>query len=94
MEISIEQIKHLANLSRLEFTDNELEEFKGEFQAIIDYVNQLQAVDTSNAVDCGEMRLISQLRDDVVGQSLSNDDVVSNAKHKEDGAFLVPTVVE
>lgn len=94
MEINIEQIKHLANLSRLEFTDSELEEFKGEFQAIIDYVNQLQSVDTSNAVDNAQTRLISELREDVVGQSLTNEQVVMNAKNKQDGAFIVPTVVE
>lgn len=94
MEITLEQIKHLANLSRLEFSESELNDFKGEFQAIIDYVNQLQSVDTSSAVDQRETRLISELREDVAGQSLSNEDVIKNAKNKQDGAFIVPTVVE
>lgn len=94
MEITIDEIKHLASLSRLEFKDSELEKFKNEFQAIIDYVNQLQSVDTTKAVDQTEKHFISDLREDVVGQSLSNEEVLKNAKHSAKGAFLVPRVVE
>jgi len=94
MEITIEQIKHLAKLSRLEFEESELESFKDEFQSIIDYVNALQSVDTSNAVDQTEKRKIGELREDVAGESLSNEEVIKNAKNKENGAFFVPTVVE
>jgi len=94
MEITTEQIKHLATLSRLEFSDEELEKFKIEFQSIVDYVNQLSKVDTSNAVDKSQKITIDNLREDVAGDSLSNEDVVGNSKNNAMGAFVVPTVVE
>ena len=51
MEITEKDIKHLASLSRLEFSDDEIEKFSSEFASIIDYVNQLQRVDTTNVAD-------------------------------------------
>ena len=41
MKINNENVKHLAKLSRLNFTDSELEKFKGEFQQILDYFEVL-----------------------------------------------------
>lgn len=44
--LSQEQIKHVAKLSKLSYTDDELDNFVPEFGRIIDMVEQLQEVDT------------------------------------------------
>ena len=47
MEITTELVKHLAVLSKLKFTDEEIENFKGEFAKTLSYVDELQKIDTS-----------------------------------------------
>lgn len=94
MEITEKDIKHLASLSRLEFSDDEIEKFSSEFASIIDYVNQLQKVDTTNVVDKTPVREFEELRDDVVKSSLPNEKIIENAPKKYNGYFVAPTVVE
>ncbi len=47
MSVTSDDIKHLANLSRLNVSDEELEEYRKEFSAILDYVQMIQEVDIS-----------------------------------------------
>lgn len=94
MEITEKEIKHLASLSRLEFSEDEIEQFSTEFALIIEYVNQLQNVDTSNIVDKTTVREFQELREDVIKPSLSNEEIIENAPQKYNGYFVAPTVVE
>jgi len=94
MEITDKDIEHLAQLSRLTFSESELSSFKGQFQSIINYVNQLQSVDTNNVKDFTIIKTLDELRIDESRESLSNELVTMNAKNKSKGAFKVPTVVE
>lgn len=94
MDITETDIKRLASLSRLQFSDEESEKFLGEFNSIIEYVNQLQKVDTSNIVDKTEIRDFDELREDDVKPSLPNEEIIENAPKKYNGYFVAPTVVE
>ncbi|MDD4530563.1 MAG: Asp-tRNA(Asn)/Glu-tRNA(Gln) amidotransferase subunit GatC [Candidatus Gracilibacteria bacterium] len=47
MSITQDQIKHLAKLSKLEFSEEELEKFAKDFNSIIDYVGKLNEIDNS-----------------------------------------------
>ena len=94
MEITEKEIKHLASLSRLNFTDEELAKFSADFKAILDYVNELQKVDTSNVKDNTMIRAYDELREDEVKPSLSNEEIVGNAPKNYNGYFIAPTVVE
>jgi len=94
MEITDKDIEHLAQLSRLTFSESELSSFKGQFQSIINYVNQLQSVDTNNVKDFTIIKTLDELRIDESRESLSNELVTMNAKSISKGAFKVPTVVE
>jgi len=46
--LSNEQIKHIANLARLELSEAELEKYGGQLSGILSFVEQLQEVDTDN----------------------------------------------
>ena len=46
--ITTEDIKHIAKLSKLEFSENEIENFKEELGQIVEYVNTLSKIDTSS----------------------------------------------
>lgn len=96
MAIDIKEVDRLAKLSRLYFTDEEKQTFIKEFDAILDQVQTLDSVNVDN-VDLrtsGNVLPSTQLSQDVVGASLSQDYVILNAPQKSQGAFLVPITVE
>lgn len=95
MEITDELVDHLANLSRLEFANEEKENFKKDFANIINYIDMLEKVDVEN-VELSKRKLNAklQLREDEIKQSFSVDKVVLNAPKSMGGAIVVPTVVE
>ncbi len=94
-KIDISEVKKLAKLSRLEFSDEELSSFVAEFDKTLEYVQNIQKVDTS-LVDLRQKTLNAktELREDVVLPSFSQEEIIKNAPSSEDGAFLVPTTVE
>lgn len=94
MEITTDLIKHLANLSRLNFTDSEIESFKGEFEKTLNQINELQSVDTENVETFNKTIKAQNLREDEIKESLPNEKVVLNAPKKSRGAIVVPKVVE
>lgn len=94
-KIDINEAKKLAKLSRLEFTNDELESFITEFDKTLEYVAQISAVDTTG-VDLHERTLNAknELREDEIIPSFKQEEIIENAPQSEDGAFLVPTTVE
>ncbi len=94
MKVTEKEIKHLASLSRLEFNEDEISNFIVDLNSIIEYVDQLQKIDTSNIVDNTTIKNFEELRDDEVKESLPNNEIVGNAPKNKDGYFIAPTVVE
>jgi len=82
-------LKHIAELSRIKLTDEELEKFTPQMQTILDSAKQLQEVDTSTVQPMKRHIPFSDLRNDEIGESLSQQDVLSNAKHTEKGHIKV-----
>lgn len=98
MEITIKEVEHLANLSSLNFTQEEKEKFVGDLNNILSLVNQLQ--DGKNLKEIGEnevynrSRKLSELREDEPRESLPQEEILINAPKQRRGCFNVPLVVE
>ena len=92
--ITKKDVLHIAKLSKLEFSDEEIEKFTTEMSTIIEYVNTLQGVDTSDVEDQTSVLPLNDLRADEVEPSLSQEDAIKNAPKKRAGGFSVPQVVE
>ncbi len=90
--VSIEEIEHLSKLSRLEFTDAEKESFRTNLASIVDYCSVLENINTEEIESLNINN--GQMREDDVEQSLNKIDVVKNAPHHNNTAFIVPRVVE
>ena len=90
----VDDVKKLAKLSRLEFTEEETQQFVKELEATLKQVEAINKVDVSG-VDLLESTIDAdtQLRPDVVVDSLPVEQIVLNAPDKKDGAFLVPITV-
>jgi len=80
-KVTKEQIKHIANLAKLEFNDSELEKFETEFNNILDYVSMIQECDTSDIEFEHNMNdyVGSVLQEDTPRPSLPIEKVVLNA---------------
>ena len=95
MSITKQEVAHIAKLSRLSFTDAEQEAFIAQFEEILEHVNTMNSVDTEGVEPCSNVfELQNVLRADVVAPSMENEKLLANAPCKEDGAYLVPKVVE
>ncbi len=94
MEITSELVNHLAELSRLEFTEQERENFKQEFAKTLEQVDKLAQADLSNVKIVENMlEADSQLRPDEIKQGLSVKDVVKNAPDSLGNSVLVPVEI-
>lgn len=95
MEITTELVKHLANLSRLKFTDKEIEGFKKEFEQTLLHVEAISKVDTSKVeLQRNSLNAKNELREDKVVPYLTQGEVILNAPDKKQGMIVVPSVVE
>lgn len=95
MAIDNETVKRVAFLSRLKIEDDKLEETKNEFNKILQWVEQLNEVNTDNIeplVSVNEENL--HCRNDIVNDGNLKTEVLANAPSSEFGYFAVPKVVE
>lgn len=95
MSISVEQVKHIALLSRLELSNDEVNKFARELNEILSYAQQITELDTSDVpLTSHAISLKNVLREDEVRSSLSNEDAIGNAPDPEAPYFRVPRVID
>jgi aspartyl-tRNA(Asn)/glutamyl-tRNA(Gln) amidotransferase subunit C len=88
-------VEHVALLSRLELSENELDKFTGQLDAILEYIDVLNQVDTSAVEPMAHVLDIRNvMRSDEVQPSLPREAALQNAPDAEDGFFKVPKIVE
>ena len=94
MRITREEVEHVAKLARLEITDAEKEAFSQQLSAILTYVEQLRAVDTTGVEPTATVvEQTNVFREDRVQPSLPVEKALSNAPESHDGYFVVPKII-
>jgi aspartyl-tRNA(Asn)/glutamyl-tRNA(Gln) amidotransferase subunit C len=83
-------IVHVADLARIALTDEEIERFTGQLSVVLDAVERLKTVDTSEIPPTAStLPLVNVQRDDVVRPGLTTDEALRNApKGGRDGEFF------
>lgn len=95
MKITAKEVRYVADLARLELSTEEVELFTGDMNRILDYMDQLDELDTSGVEPTSHvLSLKNVFREDVVGESLTVDEVLANAPRREKGHFVVPKIIE
>ena len=95
MKITKEEILHVAKLAKLNLSEEEPESLRSDMESIIDFANTLSELDTEGVVPTAHARyMVNALREDVIKDSYSEEDILKNAPYQEDGGFAVPKVVE
>lgn len=90
-----ETVKHIAELAKLEFKENELDQFSAQFEKIIEYINTLNEIELSNVEPLTQITDFENvLRKDEPKTSVSLDDALKNAPRKNENFFKVPKVID
>jgi len=95
MQVDAATVRRIARLARIKVTDDEAKGLEKELSGILDWVKQLDEVDTSNVEPM--TRVVDQAmkkRKDVVTDGEIADAVTANAPMHEDNFYVVPKVVE
>lgn len=94
LKLDLKMISHLSNLSKLSFTDNELEKLSSDMSSIIEIVDIIKEVDiVYNPLSDNKNVNINDLREDVAKESIATEKILMNAINS-DNCFVVPKVVE
>lgn len=93
--ITREEVARIAGLARLTLDDEESARMTRQLDAILDYVAQLQAVDTEGIEPTAHaLPMRTPLREDVAVPAMPPDLAVANAPQREGSAFVVPLVID
>ena len=85
----------VANLARLEFSDDEMKTLETEMNGIIAFADKLSMADTSGVdITAHVVEMSNVFREDVIENDFMVDELLSAAKTKADGFITVPRVVE
>lgn len=95
MAISKEEVKRVANLSKLSFKEEELDMFTEQMSQIIEMMERLEEVDTEGvAFTSNVTKEINVMREDVVVQTNTRDELMSNVPETQDGFIKVPAIMD
>ncbi len=92
--LSRDDVAHVAHLSRLDLTDDELDRFTGQLGAVLEHAADVAALDTAGVPPTAHpLDLINVLRPDEPVPCLDRDEVLAMAPSSEDGRFRVPRIL-
>ena len=95
MEVNEKLVQQLAELARLEFSEQEATEIKGDLQRMITFVEKLNELDTTNVKPLIHMTADGNvLREDKVVPSITREEGLQNAPAANDQYFKVPKVIK
>ena len=95
MALTRRQVENIANLARLEITEEEIPAYVENLSKIIDFVDQLDAAETDHVEPMAHpLNMTQPLRTDRVTEVDERDVYQANASRLESGLYLVPKVIE
>ena len=95
MKISLDDVKRIARLAHLQFSDPELERLRGHLDQILGYIDKLNELPTDGVEPAagGTTGPIAPMREDVLLPTLATDTALSQAPESGRGHFKVPRVI-
>lgn len=95
MKITRKDVEEVAHLGRLQLSEADIEKFTRQLDAILEYADVLNEVDTAEVQPTAHVLPIKNvMRADEVKQSLARDIALENAPEQEEGYFKVPKIME
>ena len=95
MSLTVNEVRHIANLARLRLTPEEENLYADQLSSILDFAARLLEVDTAQIPPTATVfPLRAPLRPDIPRPCLPREKILSNAPESEAGMFRVPPVLE
>jgi aspartyl-tRNA(Asn)/glutamyl-tRNA(Gln) amidotransferase subunit C len=95
MSVDAATVRRIAHLARIAVTDQDVPHLRGELNAILAFVEQLDEVDVAGVEPMTSVTpMVMKKREDRVTEGEMAERIVANAPASEDNYFLVPKVVE
>ncbi|MEG6509741.1 Asp-tRNA(Asn)/Glu-tRNA(Gln) amidotransferase subunit GatC [Methyloligella sp. 2.7D] len=95
MSVDRATVHRIAKLARIAITEEEAAKLEGELSGILDWVAQLDEVDTADVPPMTRVEDVTiRMREDKVTDGDIADDIVANAPEADDHYFVVPKIVE
>jgi aspartyl-tRNA(Asn)/glutamyl-tRNA(Gln) amidotransferase subunit C len=89
-----DEVAHVADLARLELTEDELELFTGPLAEVLDHAADVASLDLTGVAPTAHAMAVSNvLRPDEVRPGLDRDEVLEQAPSVEDHRFRVPRIL-
>ena len=94
MPVTIADVEHVAHLARLSFSDDEKVRLTKELNSILEYMDQLNTLDTSGVEPLEHViQLQNVFREDVVTPGVTREEALKNAPAHSEEFFKVPKVI-
>ena len=88
-------VDYIAHLARIQLTKEELEQFKGQLQQILDHVDELSELDVEGVEPTAHAVPVHNVfREDKVREHFEDGEGMTNAPAQKAGQFLVPRIIE
>lgn len=95
MSVTVEEVRHIADLARLRFSDEEEEQLAEEMNQVLDHMDKLSELDTEDVEPMSHVLDISNVyRDDEAEQRITREEALKNAPHADHQYFRVPKVID
>ena len=95
MKISEDEVKHIANLARLKFNDEEVIKLTKDLGSIVEFAGKLNEVNVDGVVPTAHILDIKNVfREDELKDSYDREELLKNAPSKDAGCISVPKVLE
>ncbi len=95
MEISKEEIKHIANLSMLNLSDEVVTKYTKDMEQIVEFANKINEIDTSDIeISAFSSDSVNVFRKDEVRESFDREILLSNAPSSNGEAYSIPNVMD
>jgi len=93
-ELSRDEVRHLADLARIDLSDAELDHLAPQLNVILESVASIQGVAGDDVVPTSHpIPMTNVFREDVVRPGLTPEQALSGAPAQEDGKFSVPRIL-
>ena len=95
MSVDADTVRRVARLARISVAEDEVENLRGELNAIFAFVEQLSEVNVEGVEPMTSVTpMAMKMREDVVNDGGIADDIIANAPAHDNHFFVVPKVVE
>ncbi len=92
-KISKDLIDDLSKLAKINLTKEQEEKYADEFSSVMGYMEEIKNIDVTNISETSRIaKEENVLREDIVKESLSQDEALKNSKNTNNGYFLVPAI--